>query len=190
MMQKLLEVRKESKERKPDFIRQDTHKRRKLDLRWKKPKGLHSKMRHKFKGHRKMPSPGYKSPAKVRGLHSSGLKMISVFSIEDIVKIKKESEGAVISKTIGMRKRLGILKKAKELDSLVLNLNVDSYIKKIEDIITSKKKKEAKEVKKEPRDKKEIKETAIKENKTDALTAEEKKEAEKKEKDKLLTKKT
>ena len=36
MIQKLLEVRKQLKERNPEFIRQDTHKRKKLEIKWKK----------------------------------------------------------------------------------------------------------------------------------------------------------
>src|SRR3989338_2447991 len=122
----LLEIRKELKERKPIFIRQDNPKRMKLNYKWRKPKGIHSKIRHKFKGRRKMPSPGYKSPRKVKSLHSSGLKMINVSSIDDVKKTKK----------------------AKELNVTVLNLNADEHIKKIENFINSKKKKENKEAKK------------------------------------------
>src|SRR3989338_8268748 len=85
----LLELRTRIKERKPDFIRQDNPKRMKENDKWRKQKGIHSKIRHKFKGRRKMPSPGYKSPRKVKGLHHSGLKMIHVFSASDASKIRK-----------------------------------------------------------------------------------------------------
>src|SRR3989344_9388886 len=98
MTESLLEIRKELKERKPEFIRQDNPKRKKLNYKWRKPKGIHSKIRHHFKGRRKMPSPGYKSPRKVKGLHSSGLKMIHVFSASDASKIRKETEGIIIPK--------------------------------------------------------------------------------------------
>ncbi len=180
-MNELLEIRNELKEKKPDFIRQDTHKRKRLSLKWRKPKGIHSKIRHKFKGRRKMPSPGYKSPNKVRWLHNSGLKMVNVFSVEDIKKIKKETEGVVIAKNVGMKKKLEILKKSKEFDVKVLNLNVDEQIKKIEELINSKKK-EVKEAKKEK-----VQEAA--KPKEASITDEQKKEADKKEKDKILTKK-
>ena len=52
MNQTLLNVRKEMKERKPEFIRQDNPKRMKLNYKWRKPKGVHSKIRHHFKGRR------------------------------------------------------------------------------------------------------------------------------------------
>lgn len=182
MINNLLEIRKELKERKPIFIRQDNPKRMKLNDKWRKPKGIHSKIRHKFKGRRKMPSPGYKSPRDVKYLHASGLKIVNVSSIDDVKNIKKESEGIVISKSVGIKKRFEILKKAKELNILILNLNIDEQIKKIEDFINSKKK--TKEPKKESKEsKKDVKEEK------EALTDEQKKEIEKKEKDKVLTKK-
>ena len=184
--QNLLEVRNNMKERKPDFIRQDNPKRMKVNDKWRKPKGIHSKIRHKFKGRRKMPSPGYKSPREVKGLHFSGLKIVNILSINDIIKIRKESEGAVIAKSVGMKKKLEILKKARELNVNILNLNVNGQIKKIEDFINSKRKKITTEVKKEVKEEKEIE--AKKPKEEIKLSDVEKKDAEKKEKDKVLTK--
>ncbi len=180
MIETLLEIRRKLKERKPEFIRQDNPKRMKLSYKWRKPKGIHSKIRHHFKGRRKMPSPGYKSPIKVRGLHHSGLKIVKVYSVEDITKTKQKVEGVVVSKSVGMRKRLEIFKKAKELKITILNLNLDEQIKKIENFINSKKTKSKKDNKEQAtkvtsKPKEEVKEVP-------------KKDVEKKEKDKLLTK--
>ena len=184
----LLELRTKIKEKKPDFIRQDYQRRKRLGrkLKWRKPKGIHSKIRHHFKGRRKMPSPGYKSPKKVKGFHSSGLIMVRVFSAADVKNIKKENEGIIIPKNIGMKKRLEILKKSKELGVKTLNLNLDENIKRIEEFINSKKKKEVKEMKKE--EVKELRQAKIREPQQN-LSDEQKKEADKKEKDKLLIKK-
>ena len=46
----LLELRRAMKRKKPDFIRQDSHKKAGLGAKWRKPKGIHSKMRKKHKG--------------------------------------------------------------------------------------------------------------------------------------------
>ena len=178
----LLELRSKIKSKKPDFIRQDNPKRRKLNDKWRKPKGIHSKIRHHFKGRRKMPSPGYKSPAAVKGLHATGLKMITIFSPGEVIKINKDNEGIIIAKGVGTRKRLEILKKSREMEIIVLNLNAEEAIKKIEDYINSKKKKEPKEAKKEP-----AKEPKKAEDSED-MTDEQKKKAEKQEKDRVLTK--
>ena len=184
----LLELRNNIKDKKPDFIRQDYQRRKRLGrkLKWRKPKGIHSKIRHHFKGRRKMPSPGYKSPRKVKGLHASGLKIVSISSLDGIKNINKEFEGAVISKSIGTKKRLEILKRAKELGISVLNFDIDVQIKNIEELVNSKKKKESKEKKKEEIKEKEMKE--VEQKQLPALTDEQKKEAEKEEKDRILTK--
>jgi large subunit ribosomal protein L32e len=185
MNESLLEIRAMLKERKPNFIRQDYQRRKRIGnkLKWRKPKGVHSKIRHHFKGWRKSPSPGYKSPLDVKGVHSSGLKMIHIFSVNGLINIKKDTEGIIISKNVGLKNRLQILKRAKELNISVLNLNADEHIKKIEEFISSKKKKTP-EAKKEPKPKEETKQ-----KEDAALTDKEKKESEKKDKDKLLTKK-
>lgn len=185
MNQNLLQVRKELKERKPEFIRQDNPKRKKLNDKWRRPKGIHSKIRHHFKGRRKMPSPGYKSPAAVRGLHSTGLEMVRVFSADEASKINKSTQGIIVPANVGKKKKLEILKKAKELDIQVLNFNVDERIKKIESFMGSKPQKKT-ETKKEEKKTKESEEKTKSEEK---VTDEQKKEAEKKERDRILTKK-
>jgi len=177
----LLELRNKIKNKKPEFIRQDNPKRKKLNYKWRKPKGIHSKIRHHFKGRRKMPSPGYKSPAAVKGLHSTGLEMVRVFSVDEVSKIKKESQGIIVSGTVGKRKKLEILRKAKELNLAVFNLKIDESIQKIEYFLSSKAK-----GKKEAKTKEEKKEE---QKAKESLTEEEKKESEKKEKDRILTKK-
>lgn len=183
----LLELRNKIKEKKPDFIRQDYQRRKRLGrkLKWRKPKGIHSKIRHHFKGRRKMPSPGYKSPAAIKGLHATGLKMVVLSSPEELSRINKDNEGIIIAKNVGKRKKLEILKKSREMNVIVLNISAEEAIKKIEDYINSKKKKEAKETKKEPaKEPKKAEEAKEPEDMTD----EQKKKAEKQEKDKVLTK--
>lgn len=183
-LKELLDARKEMKDRKPAFIRQDHHRRKRLGrkIKWRKPKGIHSKIRHHLKGRRRMPSPGFKSPSKVLGLHATGLKIVHVHSANDINKIKKEGEGIIISKQVGLKKKAEILKKARELGIIALNLNIDEQLKNIEEFINSKKK--------QKETKKDSKETETKdEQKPAESTYEQRMEIEKKEKDKLLTKK-
>jgi len=61
-MKKLLELRKKIKQRKPEFIRQDAHKKAKLKRKWVRPRGIDSKIRLGLKGYGKKPSTGWSSP--------------------------------------------------------------------------------------------------------------------------------
>ena len=180
----LLEIRKRIKSKKPRFIRQDFHKKSGLKKKWRRPKGLHSKLRLNIKGKRRYVSSGYRSPKKVRGLHKSGLQEKKISSVKDLSELDSKKHDIIISSALGNKKRIVILKKGKESDFKILNIrDPDDFIKKIEKKISEKKK-----VKQE--EKKAIKEkTAKKEKKlSDKVIEEDKKEIEKKERDKLLAK--
>ncbi len=135
-IKELIELRTKIKTKKPEFSRQDYGKRKKLELKWNKPKGIHSKIRHKFKGRKRMPSPGFGSPKLVKGLHDSGLKVLRLSSLSDLKNVKSDCEGIIIPKTFGIKKKIEILKKAKELNIHILNpnidMNTDEYLKKLE----------------------------------------------------------
>ena len=182
--EKLLEIRRKIKARKPEFIRQDYHKKPGLKRKWRKPKGLHSKLRLNKRGKFKKVSKGYRSPREVRGLHKTGLEERRINNIKQLDALDHKKHGVIISSTTGKKNRIGILKKSKELGFNVLNIrNPEDYIKNAEQEMAAKKKPKKEE-------KKDVKEKAAKEEeKLAGKTGEEgKKEEEKKEKDKLLTK--
>lgn len=185
-MKELLELRKQIKRKKPDFVRQDAHKKR-LKKRWVKPRGLHSKVRLRKAGHPKKVSSGYGGPKEVRGLSKEGLKMVLVHNENELGSVEKEKECIIISSEVGLKNKISLLKKAKEKGIKVLNLDVDKYLKQKEEEI--KKKLEKKKVKEEKKKKKKEEKKEKKEEKLEEkLSEEEKKEVEKKEKDRLLTK--
>jgi large subunit ribosomal protein L32e len=183
-IKELLELRSQIKSRKPNFIRQDFHKQKKLGRKWRRPKGLHSKVRLKLKGRAKKVSKGYRSPKKVRHIHKSGLQQCIIRTMRDIEKLDAKKNCLVISSSLGDKKKIVILKKAKDLGFNISNVNnPDDYIKKVEDKIRLRKEKEKDKVKKDVKTKKKDEKLA------DKVNEEEKKEIEKKEKDKILTKK-
>lgn len=185
-MKELLELKARMNKRRPKFIRQDAHKKR-LRKRWVKPRGLHSKVRLKHRGHANKVSDGYGSPKEVRGLSKEGLKMIRIHNEEDLNKIVKEKEGIILSSSIGLKNKLLLLNKAKEKGITVLNLNAEEYLKRKEEEL--KKRFEKKKTEKEKRKNKEEENKPKKEEKLEEkLSDEEKKEKEKKDRDKLLTK--
>jgi large subunit ribosomal protein L32e len=121
---RLLAARKANKASLPEFNRIDSHKKKKLALSWRKPRGHHSKLRRQHKAKGAIVKAGYGSPATVRGLHASGYEEVLVYRPEDVIGIKK-TQAIRIGGTVGRKKQVEIEKAAKELNIKVLNpLNV------------------------------------------------------------------
>ena len=197
-IKRLIELRKRIKKKKPAFIRQDAHKKKRIGLKWRKPRGLHSKVRLGLKGYRKKISKGYKSPSLIKGFHSSGLKVVAVSSVKDINKIKNEEEGIIIKKQVGLKKKIEIIKKAIEKSIKILNIKEPSTFLAVAEEKLKKKKEEkvkklsSKEKKKKEKEKKaeEKKKEEEKKSKEETEPKDEEVEKEKKKEiDKVLTKK-
>ena len=189
MNKNLLELRKRIKSKKPYFVSQDINKRKRIRERWRKPRGWQSKMRLQRKGHRKCVKPGYGSPKDVYGLHSSGLEMLRINSEKELKDINPKTQGIIVAGAVGLKKRIELIKKAKEAGITILNIkNADLFLKNIEEERRKKKEEKAKEgEKKEKAEKK--KKASKKKEQAPKKSEEERKEEEKKEKDKILTKK-
>lgn len=186
--EKLLELRTRLKKKKPDFIRQDAHKIKRIGKSWRKPRGKDSKVGHNLKGYRRGVKSGWGSPRDVKGLHRSGLKMRLICTEKEISSVDPKSEGIIISSKLGLRKRIKVVEEAIKRNIKVLNLRdaqkfLDDTKKKIsvEKEEREKAKKEKEKKKKEEKPKKKTIEEKIE-------SEDERKEREKKEKDKVLTK--
>lgn len=141
MSEPLLKHRNRLKSRKPNFQRQDVNKYRVFKNTWRRPKGIHNKLRQSFRGNRAIPAIGYGSPRAVAGLTSKGFVSINVSNVNDLNKLS-EGCAAVISSTVGMRKRLDILMKAKEKNLGVLGVkDFDAEINNITKSFENRKKK-------------------------------------------------
>jgi large subunit ribosomal protein L32e len=132
--ERLLKVRNVMKKKKPTFRRQQSNQFAKFKNSdsWRKPKGHQSKMRLRRKGHRAMPSVGYKSPKAVRGLNRNGFKEVLVYNVFDLENVDNKTSQAVIARTVGGKKRLDILKKGQELKISFANVfDIDEKIKSL-----------------------------------------------------------
>jgi large subunit ribosomal protein L32e len=117
-----LRMRAEIHARRPAFLRQEWHRRRKLqNVKWRKPQGDHSKMRQHYGYRPNVVSIGYGSPKGARFLHPSGFKEVLIWNVKDLDKIKPELEAARVAHQVGMRKRQEIEDKADELGIRILN---------------------------------------------------------------------
>jgi len=116
-----LKKRKAVKKTKPGFKRQEGFKHAKLKDSWRKPKGRHSKLRKREKARGSVVKIGYGSPAAVRGLNRLGYSEVMVSNTEQIGKLDPRSEMAVISGTVGKRKKELMIKTAVEKKIKVSN---------------------------------------------------------------------
>ncbi len=105
------------------FLRQEAHRYKKLGLKWRRPKGLQSKLRRKIKGNGNIPSIGYRTSKKERYLHPSGKKEVLVSNTGDLDSLNKEVVIRIAS-TVGRKKRIEIINKAKKMNLRVLNPGV------------------------------------------------------------------
>lgn len=191
-----LELRKSIKKRKPNFIRQDAHKKREISQKWRRPKGIHSKIRLNKKGKRKSVRTGYGSPNDVKGLHHSGLKMVTISNPGALETVDPKNEGVVISGNVGIKKKIDIVKKTIEKKIHILNLKApQEFLKKIEGKFAKQKEEKKKTAAEKESKKKELEKKAEEKakdtEKKDAEKDEElAKKIEKEEKDKILIKKT
>ena len=168
----------------------------KLGEKWRRPKGIHSKLRLKKAGHRKLVSAGYRGPRETRGLSKGGLRMVRVSTVGELATLNKDSDGIIVSGTVGTRKRVDIVKAAAEKGFQIFNVKdvqvfIDSVKKKLEERKKAKvgkkeaKKKEKKRIIPRKKEKAEEEEKKVEEEKKEA----DKKEEERREAEKVMIKK-
>ena len=140
-MKRLMEIKSAMKKRRPSFKRQEFNKRIRLSRSsWRKPRGVDSKMREQRGGYRAIVKIGYRTPRKLRGRLSNGLIEVKVSTVKELNSMTKD-QIAVISRNIGNRRRLELLKEALKSKILISNFrNIESKIKEIESNFESRKK--------------------------------------------------
>ncbi|RLI82761.1 50S ribosomal protein L32e [Archaeoglobales archaeon] len=118
---RLLKVRIRQKSRKPEFKRYESHKKLRLrDKSWRRPRGMDNKMRKRIAG-KKPVSVGFGTPSAIRGLHPSGFREVLVRNPFELEGIDVETEAIRIASSVGLKKRLAIEDKAKEMGIKILN---------------------------------------------------------------------
>ena len=118
---KALSKRNAANRKRPAFKRQNWFRYKRLGQKWRKPRGMHSKMRTRRKYRPPVASISYRGPAAARGLHPSGFAEVVVHRPADLETIDPQREAARIAATVGDRKREVIEARAAELKIRVLN---------------------------------------------------------------------
>jgi large subunit ribosomal protein L32e len=127
----LLQLRKKIADKRPEFVRQESWRYKKLAPNWRKPKGKDNKMRKQVSGVPPLVKVGYKGPRKSRGLHPSGYNDILVFNIKDLTKIDPKVDAVRIAHGVGNKKRIAIVTEATKLKMKILNPGKIDAIKKL-----------------------------------------------------------
>ncbi len=117
----LVAKREKEKRKKPKFRRQESWRYKRLKETWRRPRGLDNKVRRKVKGWPPAPSSGYRGPKESRGLHPSGFREVRVFNVDDLYGVDPDLEAVRIAHTVGGRKRIEIVNRAKEMGIHILN---------------------------------------------------------------------
>ena len=107
--------------RRPAFKRQEWFRYSKLGEKWRKPKGIHSKMKRQLKRRPPMVDIGYRGPAAARGLHPSGFEEVLIYNVDGLENIDPKKQAVRIGGTVGTKKRIAIEDRADELGIRVLN---------------------------------------------------------------------
>ena len=118
---KALAKRNAASRKRPAFKRLNWFRYKRLGTAWRKPRGMHSKMRIRLKYRPPVVSIGYRGPAAARGLHPSGFTEVLVHRPEELEALDGKLEAARVAATVGDRKREAIEARAAELDIRVLN---------------------------------------------------------------------
>ena len=93
---------------------------KKLNSKWKRPFGRHSKIRLHRAGYAKHPTLGDRSPKETIGLNQFGLKEVRIHNSSEIDKVK-EGEVILIGSTVGAKKRAEIISLARKRKIRVMN---------------------------------------------------------------------
>ncbi|MGH9910260.1 MAG: 50S ribosomal protein L32e [Nitrososphaerales archaeon] len=117
----LLKLRQQVKSHKPDFVREESWRYKRVKPNWRKPKGIDSKMRRRKKGWPKIVKIGYRGPKVARYLHPSGYYDKLVHNVNELKNVDPKKDAARIAAAVGGRKRKEIIERAKSLKIKVLN---------------------------------------------------------------------
>jgi large subunit ribosomal protein L32e len=106
---------------KPQFNRQDRHKKKRVPTSWRRPRGQLSKQRKGVKGKGDSVEAGFRTPTEIRGRHPSGFEEVRVHNTDDLDGVDGDGQAVRIASSVGGRKRERIEEQAEDAGIRVLN---------------------------------------------------------------------
>ncbi|KAI8367600.1 50S ribosomal protein L32 [Radiomyces spectabilis] len=111
------------KKRRAHFKRHQSNRFMRVGESWRKPKGIDSCVRRRFKGQAPMPKIGYGSDKKTRHLLPNGFRKFSVSNVREVelLLMHNRTYAAEIAHNVSSKKRVAILERAAQLNVKVIN---------------------------------------------------------------------
>merc|ERR1739841_121588 len=96
-----------------------------VDESWRRPKGIDSSVRRKFRGKTLMPNIGYGSNKKTRHVLKNGFKKFLVHNVKELelLMMHNTEYAAEVAHDVSLKTRTAINARADELDIKVVNRN-------------------------------------------------------------------
>ncbi|KAJ4975256.1 hypothetical protein NE237_000362 [Protea cynaroides] len=111
------------KKRVKKFKRPQSDRKISVKPSWRRPKGIDSRVRRKFKGCMLMPNIGYGSDKKTRHYLPNGFKKFLVHNVKEleVLMMHNRTYCAEIAHNVSTKKRKDIVERAAQLDIVVTN---------------------------------------------------------------------
>jgi large subunit ribosomal protein L32e len=122
-----LDQRNHRNRTRPAFHRQEWFRYKRVGDHWRKPRGIHSKLRRHYSGEQAFVSVGYRGPRAARGKHPSGFEEIMVFSPKDLDSLDPKRQAVRIGHSVGYLKRMHIALRADEMNIRILNFSRETH---------------------------------------------------------------
>jgi large subunit ribosomal protein L32e len=103
------------------FLRHNWFRHSRLGLKWRRPKGRHSKMRENRVSRQALVRIGYRTEASFRDIHPSGLREVIIANSSQLANVDPKTHVVRIQGGVGVRKRAEIIKAAEQKKIKVLN---------------------------------------------------------------------
>lgn len=186
-IKKLLETKKKIASKRPDFCREGSQNSVRIGTKWRKPRGLQSKMRHKAAGHRKTVTVGFGCPSAVRGMDLEGFELVHIENLSSLSSLDPKVHKIILGSNLGAKKKIILLEELNKKGFKVHQFKDIS--KKVDSLKDSLKlRKDKKIAKASVKKEKKAKSSAKPELEEKVLSVEEKKKQDQKEMEKVLTK--
>lgn len=128
----------------PTFVRQDAYNIKSLKIAWRKPRGMHSKVRMSILGHRALVKVGYRNPASIRHTFKN-LPLLYIHNSREL-EAAPQPAAIILAANLSRKKKAVFVQRALEKKLVIANLNPEKFLEKFQQAAPKKTHPEAKAI--------------------------------------------